>query len=69
MEVERFVIEFANYRKGRLMDLIYEYPSLDTESYREKVQELIDRIDKYVLARKRGIITVDEAMQCIAECR
>lgn len=68
MKAERFVYEFANYRKKQLKELVKTCPALGCESYKKAIQGSIANIEKYVKARENGYITPTEALECIAKC-
>ena len=59
MKVERFIKEYANYKKND-----YKSNELMKEDYKIKA---INKIDRALTLRERGMITVDEAIRTILE--
>ena len=59
MKVERFIKEYANYKKNE-----YKSNTLMKEGLKYKA---ITKIDNVLLLKKRGLITVDEAIKSILE--
>lgn len=68
-QTERFVREFANYRKKQLkerLEMVKDEPAIERARYAEAIQNDIKKIDKYVSARERSLITATEAVMYIA---
>lgn len=60
MKVERFIKEYANYKKN----FICSCELMKTE-YKEKA---LSKIDNVIKAKEKGLITVDETIKLILEC-
>jgi len=57
--MERFIKEYANYKKKS-----YQRNTLLQQEYKD---EALNRIDKALKSKERGLITVDEAIRIILE--
>lgn len=57
MKVERFIKEYANYKKKSINS-----NELMKQEYKEKA---LNRIDNMLKAKERGLITVDETISSI----
>jgi hypothetical protein len=67
MIAERFVYEYANYCKRRWKEMAVNCPALEKGAWKERIDERIQLIDKYVKARERGLITPQEAVEQIGK--
>jgi len=57
--MERFITEYAKYKKN-----YYRNNNLMKNEYKD---ESIDKIDKVLKLRERGLITINETMKIITE--
>ena len=58
--MERFIKEYANYIKSSII-----HNDLMKQDIKQKA---LERIEKSIKAREKGLITVDETMKCIMDC-
>ena len=58
--MERFIKEYASHKKKAIIE--------NKMMQEEKKKEALKHIDKTLIARNKGLITIDEAMRNILNC-